>query len=771
MYRLTRSPRTDTQTFSDDSYEDSNSIDEVEATLNNLDDELDDTEQAVSTWSPSSPGQAQSSYSSSGYGSYTGTGSYSFTATPPGFSGSQSYSSLPTLLASQSPTLTQSSRYPPPSNDPRIRLSHITERTERTESRPVSGVSSQGTAVPTRPRSAFMPRSPGGHGRSSTDPGLDKDLPPRGRANELIGLFEATSSGSGSRSNSPTKLTTSSYTRSQTPTGTYSTLMSPPLRPSTATGASTFTSPGFTPTTLSSSAFTPTITQSGTATGSGSTERPPGDTLRRPEQTAPRSPLSSVRNIVALWKERTPTKAHHRGTSVSSGSVSPTPESRNLPRETQEPIAESSSRPGEGDGLFGLRRRASGRMSGESQADRRSGASGNGAGIDVGELSKFLGGNGGETPLHLGNLYYLNVHTSPPFLWQRCQALLYRNTLLLSWIAPTSSGERAPMGRAVVQLDLMNCLTVESALSLGHPRARDDVGAVAARQQDSASRPRGDSDGLVESLVPFWMVYGDGVERLACESLVERQRWIGRIWEAINNPPTPLSRTPSLTPSYTRSRSPTGSIRTIMSVESRSSASTASSSASAGSRSTVFVPAIADVPEMTGIEDLYASESDRSGRASPSKESSASSGKYVSFSDHSSEIPRRPSVFMSSHHDRTVDDTVIHGDDYIYPGDSRAITGRRSSTRLRRSGSTTDLGNDFQANRRYVGSSSEEEDNKFLSASSGTPRSSRYSSADSYDSRTRSYTDTYTGPYTTTGYTPSRTTGVSETTGYTRSGT
>jgi len=87
------------------------------------------------------------------------------------------------------------------------------------------------------------------------------------------------------------------------------------------------------------------------------------------------------------------------------------------------------------------------------------------------------------------------------------------------------------MGRAVVQLDLVNCLTVESALSLNHPRARDDVGAVAAREQDAITRMGGSGEeSLLESLVPFWMVYGDGVERLACESLVQRQQWIGRIW-------------------------------------------------------------------------------------------------------------------------------------------------------------------------------------------------------------------------------------------------
>ncbi|KAI3615275.1 hypothetical protein WG66_003436 [Moniliophthora roreri] len=791
MFRTARSPtRTDSNTYSDDSYEDSNSIDEVEATLNNLDDELDDTEQALSTWSSSTPDQTRSYYSSTGYGTYTGTGtgSYSYSATQSGYTGSPSFVSLPGLLNPSSPS-THSRNYPPASNDPRIRLSHITERTEGTESRPVSGVS-QATTIPARPRSAFISS---GHGRHSTDPSADRDLPPPGRANELIGLFEATSSGS--RPNSPTKpLTSTSYTRSQTPTTTLSSLMSPPLRPSTAAGTSTYTGSAFAPNTLSSSAFTPSATQTGTGTGtytntgtyttgtytstdtytatgtSRSPERTPTSTLRRPQQSSPRSPLSSVRNIVALWKERTPTKGHARGTSVSSGSVSPTQESRHL-RQRSEP----APRPDEGDDLFSLRRRASGRSSGEP-GDRGSGASANGLGVDVGELSKFLGGGGTEKPIHLGTLYYLNVHTSPPFLWQKCTALLYRHTLLLSWLAPTAAGERAPMGRAVVQLDLINCLTAESALTLSHPRARDDVGAIAARQQDARDGVS-DMDGLVHSLVPFWMVYGDGVERLACESLVERQRWLGRIWEAINNPPTPsLSRAPSLTPSFARSRSPAGSIRTIQSVESRSTASSASSSASAGSRSTVFIPHIADVPEMSGIDDMYASESDR-GRGSPKKtpsSSGSSNGKYVSFSDQDTDIvSRRPSTFMSSHHSRTVDDTVISGDDYIYPGDSRAIRGRRTSTRLRRSGSMTDLGSDFQSNRRYVGSSAEEEDDQFFTAGSSTQQSSAYSTADSYDP-TRSYT-TYSGDYTgtytdtytgTSGWTP-RTRALSETTGYT----
>lgn len=106
--------------------------------------------------------------------------------------------------------------------------------------------------------------------------------------------------------------------------------------------------------------------------------------------------------------------------------------------------------------------------------------------------------------------------------------MLYPNTLLLSWLAPGT-------GRGVVQLDLVNCSAAESALSSGHPRGRDDIGAIAARSQDES-----EGTSLVETLVPFLMVYTDGVERLACESLIERQRWVNRIWYVVEIIPSPF---------------------------------------------------------------------------------------------------------------------------------------------------------------------------------------------------------------------------------------
>jgi len=90
--------------------------------------------------------------------------------------------------------------------------------------------------------------------------------------------------------------------------------------------------------------------------------------------------------------------------------------------------------------------------------------------------------------------------------------------LLLSWIAPGG-------GRGIVALDLLNCTAVQSAPSPTQPSARDDVGTVAAKIQ-SAER---DGQPLMDILVPFHMMYADGVERLAAESLRERQKWVNRV--------------------------------------------------------------------------------------------------------------------------------------------------------------------------------------------------------------------------------------------------
>lgn len=307
MRRITVSP---SPASADATYEDQDSIEEVEATLSNLDNEFDDTEQALSSWSSSATTRPYSS----------GTGSYT---------GSPSYISLP-LYSTQ---------------DARIRLSRITEKTEESQSRPVSGAD-------TFPRrSAAMSPT---HSRSSTDPGSDRELPPPGRANQLIAVFESNSplrTGSapgGQRASSPylpqSTMGSTFYSRPSSPTkssgtapsGTLSTLLSPPVRPSTVTGSS------YTPTTTFSTLdqsrqYTTTDTYSATTPS-----RTPPSTLRRPG-ISPRSPLTSVRNIVALWKERTPTRTTAKSVSSAESITSPVPVDRP-------------------EGLFEIRRRASARL-------------------------------------------------------------------------------------------------------------------------------------------------------------------------------------------------------------------------------------------------------------------------------------------------------------------------------------------------------------------------------------------------------------------------
>ncbi len=115
------------------------------------------------------------------------------------------------------------------------------------------------------------------------------------------------------------------------------------------------------------------------------------------------------------------------------------------------------------------------------------------------------------------------MHAPPPYRWQRCQAILYPTTLVLSWIAPGG-------GRGVVTLDLVNCNEVRSVPSPSHPSARDDIGTIAARlQMDQQPVGEGEWD-LVEMLCPFQLLYTDGIERLGAESARERVRWVSAIW-------------------------------------------------------------------------------------------------------------------------------------------------------------------------------------------------------------------------------------------------
>ena len=317
MRRITVSPsptdrysRSDLRSWSgDDSSRDDA---EVEAALSALDDELEQTEDALTEWS------RQSSTTPSSY-----------------LSGSAS-----------SPSLTStSSIYIPFTNtlrDARI-LSTITERTENPSSRPTS----YNLSVPgSRPVSDAIRRSAVSlHSRGVTEPGPSTTTPIR-RTGDLIAFFEDKSSssdnssrsyspsghrrtgsvpagprspspytqtsqsiptftttygygGSNSRPSSPSK-SWSSQSRSYTSTPSRSFVSAPPHSNTTGTDSrleSPYTS-SKTPT--YSNTFTPT---SYSFTNTSATTQ--GTSLRRP-QASPRSPLSSVRNVVAAWKSRSP---------------------------------------------------------------------------------------------------------------------------------------------------------------------------------------------------------------------------------------------------------------------------------------------------------------------------------------------------------------------------------------------------------------------------------------------------------------------------------
>ncbi|KAI0037086.1 hypothetical protein K488DRAFT_81579 [Vararia minispora EC-137] len=624
---------------------------EVEESLSVLDHELDQTEDALTEWSSRSSSITPSSY-------LTGSAS------------SPSYTS-------------SSSSYIPFTNtlrDARI-LSTITERSENPSSRPTSyNQSGQGL----RPNSGVITSrlsTHSGHSRGATDPGpSDRPVPLGRRAGELIAFFEekntpervvspfshsrTASVPSGPRSPSPytTMLSGStsygygSYSRPSSPTKSSMTPSRSLLPPGPAQRAhapasgTPYTTSGFTPSTFS--------------TVESSEITPRQSSLRRPQ--TPRSPLTSVRNIVAAWKDREPERT---GKSTDAG---PFP----------------ATKDGDEDGFFSLRRRAE---RGFLRARRESGEHG-GVGpsnsnqrdnalsydrdrdlpatprtestslisntvipppLDLAELGQYAKAN--QEPLRIGLLWYLNVHAPPPYRWQRCQALLYPHMLLLSWIAPGG-------GRGIVTLDLLNCTEVRSVPSPLHPSARDDVGTAAARRQSEAAAlgsggELGDT-GLMEMLCPFQLLYSDGVERLGAESARERVRWVSAIWEALDHESVSI-------PDRSVTGSPVGSIRTI---QSESSARSGASSAS-GSRSTTFLPPGGALPPIDSLPDLSDFHS-------------------LSGSSGTGSLIQRPSLR------RAVDDSSVGNQTYLHPGDPRVIAPSRSSS-LRRTTSMTDLDAEF----------------------------------------------------------------------------
>ena len=301
---------------------------EVEAALSALDNELDRTEDALTEWS------RESSVTPSSYLS--------------GSASSPSVSSTSSIYIPFTNTL----------RDARI-LSTITERTENPSSRPTSynlsvpgsrpvsdavrrstvslhsrGITEPGPSVATSGRrtgdliayfedkssssdSPSRPYSPYSHRRTGSVPAGPRSPSPYTQTGQSIPTFATTTHGYGSSNSRPSSPNKSWASQSQSRTsGTPSrSLLSPPSRSITTDFDSGIGSPYM-------SSETPTYSNTFTSTSYRATDTSattPVASLRRP-QKSPRSPLTSVRNIVAAWKSRSP--SIDESSQVSSGILS-----------------------------------------------------------------------------------------------------------------------------------------------------------------------------------------------------------------------------------------------------------------------------------------------------------------------------------------------------------------------------------------------------------------------------------------------------------------
>jgi hypothetical protein len=245
-----------------------------------------------------------------------------------------------------------------------------------------------------------------------------------------------------------------------------SSLLSPPTRGAT-TSETTFTSRVRSPLTTTdtgyfspstyTNTFTNTFTNTGTVTDTNTGSLTPTGSLRRP-QTSPRSPLTSVRNIVAAWKERTPSLAKSAGSRSGPGSAT-----------SGDGI--SPPQPGRGDGLFRrrtIRRDPGRRHSGDLRDRARAGdgesrpttpMSGSAGGVpppfDATELGAYTS-ESREVSFLLGifftfDRYPLSAFTFPCSLFRLCVSmhLNYKLTMALlslaftHWVTLVSQCSRA----------------------------------------------------------------------------------------------------------------------------------------------------------------------------------------------------------------------------------------------------------------------------------------------------------------------------------------
>ena len=101
-----------------------------------------------------------------------------------------------------------------------------------------------------------------------------------------------------------------------------------------------------------------------------------------------------------------------------------------------------------------------------------------------------------------GYIWYLNAHRLGPYRWQRAEAYLYPQLIILSWIPPDQ-------GRLVVRLDLLSCLEIRTAAPI--PYIDPETGEPEEGGETVSAR--------------FDLVYDDSIERLGAESREDMLDW------------------------------------------------------------------------------------------------------------------------------------------------------------------------------------------------------------------------------------------------------
>ncbi|GHJ85207.1 hypothetical protein NliqN6_1609 [Naganishia liquefaciens] len=254
-----------------------------------------------------------------------------------------------------------------------------------------------------------------------------------------------------------------------------------------------------------------------------------------PRKRSTPSPLQNVRNVVAAWRGSLPTPQP-----VSSFNTSA------LRGDDQDAATKSKGNVFE-EAFFSIRRMSTRRKKkgevmdadgGEKQQQKVLRDKPLPPIVERQSLFRDIQGEGGirgevvstitemtSEPMRVGEIWYLNVHDpSGPYRWIKCDAQLFPDRLVLTWIP-----ENVAAGcRGIVTLDLVHCLEVRSIPSPNHPSAVADDGSIAAKAVP----------GLSDNLYPFQLVYDDGVERLAAQSARDRVRWVSAIWDILENSPS-----------------------------------------------------------------------------------------------------------------------------------------------------------------------------------------------------------------------------------------